>query len=200
MKIEYKDIYLRDAVISDIDDEIRWMTTETEWAKWDAPWESLNDIKNFDQEKYRKEEMAKLAKFDNQKQRWHFELCTKDHIHIGSVNAYLIDENYEWKKEKDGGIYPTIGIDICEAKFWGKGYGTQGLLAFIKYFLDHGYKDIFLQTWSGNYRMVGCAKKIGFEIANVIKDLRNIDGVLYDALTFKLNIAKFNQIYEKNEW
>ena len=38
MKIEYKNIVLRDEVIADIEDDIRWNTVETEWSLWDAPW------------------------------------------------------------------------------------------------------------------------------------------------------------------
>jgi len=33
-------IVLRDMIRSDIDDYVRWFTTDTEWMKMDAPWES----------------------------------------------------------------------------------------------------------------------------------------------------------------
>ena len=39
MKITYKNITLRDYQYSDIDDEIRWKTVETQLALWDGPWE-----------------------------------------------------------------------------------------------------------------------------------------------------------------
>ena len=43
MKIEYENIILRDMIESDIEDYVRWFTTETEWAKADAPWEPLEE-------------------------------------------------------------------------------------------------------------------------------------------------------------
>lgn len=40
MRIEYKDIVLRDYKEEDIADDIRWMTVETAWSDWDAPWKA----------------------------------------------------------------------------------------------------------------------------------------------------------------
>ena len=62
MKIEYKDIILRDMTEADIEDDIRWNTVETDWANWDAPWESLPDLLTFNPEEYRKKELEKLSK------------------------------------------------------------------------------------------------------------------------------------------
>ena len=61
MKIEYKNIVLRDEVIADIEDDIRWNTVETEWSLWDAPWETEEYLRNFDPEKFREEELKRLA-------------------------------------------------------------------------------------------------------------------------------------------
>ena len=61
MKIEYKDIILRDMTEEDIEDYIRWNTVETDWANWDAPWESLPDLLTFNPDEYRKKELEKLA-------------------------------------------------------------------------------------------------------------------------------------------
>jgi len=32
-------LILRDMKESDIEDYVRWFTTETEWGNWDSPWE-----------------------------------------------------------------------------------------------------------------------------------------------------------------
>lgn len=39
MELKYQNIVLRDMEERDIGDEIRWNTTQTQWALWDAPWE-----------------------------------------------------------------------------------------------------------------------------------------------------------------
>ena len=43
-------LILRDMRESDIEDYVRWFTTETEWGSWDAPWEPLG----MDEEEERK--------------------------------------------------------------------------------------------------------------------------------------------------
>ena len=192
MKIEYKDIILRDMTEADIEDDIRWYTLETDWSNWDAPWEPLPDISNTDS--YRKKELLKLAE-PKDKIRWGFEIETAEGNHIGTVNSYMINENFEWISVKDikpgDKAFRTVGISICESSFCGKGFGTKALAAFINYYLENGEDEIYCQTWSGNIRMVKCAEKLGFEICKRKIDYREVNGKKYDGLTFKLNKEKF---------
>ena len=80
--------------------------------------------------------------------------------HIGSVNAYHIDENYEWIGAAESGqmVHLAVGVGICEHDLWGNGIGTNALRAFINYQLKIGADEIYTQTWSGNVRMIRCAK------------------------------------------
>ena len=192
MKIEYKDIILRDMTEADIEDDIRWYTVETDWSNWDAPWEPLPDISDTDS--YRKKELLKLAE-PKDKIRWGFEIETAEGNHIGTVNSYMINENFEWISVKDikpgDKAFRTVGISICESSFCGKGFGTKALAAFINYYLENGEDEIYCQTWSGNIRMVKCAEKLGFEICKRKIDYREVNGKKYDGLTFKLNKEKF---------
>jgi len=94
MEIKYKDIVLRDRIESDIEDEIRWNTVQTEWALWDAPWEMETWLPTFQPEEFRAKELEAL-KESLEEPRWSLELDTAEGVHIGSVNTYLIDENYE---------------------------------------------------------------------------------------------------------
>lgn len=198
MKIEYKNIVLRDMTEADIEDDIRWNTTETDWAHWDAPWESEPELLSFDAEKYREKELQKLSKpLDDI--RWSFEIDTADGTHIGSVNSYMINGDYEWtpiKRAKPGEmLFRTVGLDICESTYCGKGLGTEALAAFIGYYLKNGETEIFTQTWSGNIRMVKCAEKLGFELCNREINFRHVRGKDYDGLTFRLNKTKFAKFF-----
>lgn len=194
MEIRYKDIVLRDYLTTDIEDDIRWNTEETEWALWDAPWEMEEELLKFDPEKFRKETMEELEKA-KEDFRWSFEIDTSDGVHIGGVNSYLINENYEWVREKDvlenQKTYHTLGIEIDESAYWGRGLGTQALAAFIQYHLDHGYSELCLQTWSGNTRMIKSAERLGFDICKREIGIRKVRGGIYDGLTFYLNMDKF---------
>ena len=97
MKIEYKDIILRDMTEADIEDDIRWNTVETDWSNWDAPWEPLPDISDTDS--YRKKELLKLAE-PKDKIRWGFEIC-KRKIDYREVNGKKYDGlSFRLSKEK----------------------------------------------------------------------------------------------------
>lgn len=196
MEISYKDIVLRDYRESDIEDDIRWNTVETQWALWDAPWETEEDLASFDPQKFREEELEKLKK-PPKGLRWSLELDTADGVHIGGVNAYLIDERFQWVRERDlkpgQKSFPALGIEINESSYWNKGFGTRALAVYIRYFLDNGREELYLQTWSGNFRMLRCAEKLGFTECNRAAGLRHVRGDVYDGLTFKLDVEKFRQ-------
>lgn len=191
-------ITLRDMRESDIDDEIRWNTVETEWALWDAPWEMEAELAKFDPVVHRRKCMEDLRRMPDPI-RWRFEIDTADGTHIGSVNAYLIDENWDWipAREVQPGqkIYRTLGIEINESRNWGRGLGTQALVAFIQYHLESGITDLCLQTWSGNERMVRCARKLGFVECHREVGNRHVRGGIYDGLTFRLDVEKFRSGY-----
>lgn len=201
MKIEYKNIVLRDMTEADIEDDIRWNTVETEWSLWDAPWEMEEFLQNFNPQKYRKEQLEKLIK-PKDEPRWGFELDTAEGIHIGSVSSYLIDENYDWIRLSDVNdgqrVFRTVGIEISESAYWGRGFGTAALAAFIKYLLGCGERVICTQTWSGNTRMVKCALRLGFEECCRKSGLRQVRGGVYDGLTFMLNLGKFSEYFSEN--
>lgn len=194
MEIKYGKILLRDTKESDIDDEIRWNTVETQWALWDAPWEMEQWLPTFDPVKFRAEELEAL-KEPVSGFRWEMEVDTANGIHIGSVNTYLVDESYEWislKNLKEGQrVFHTVGIEINESAYWSHGFGTQALAAYIQYHLDNGHQDICVQTWSGNLRMIRCAEKLGFHICKRKTGAREVRGEIYDGLTFCLDVNEF---------
>ena len=199
-EICYRDIVLREMKESDIADEIRWNTVETEWSLWDAPWEMEEAIRSFDPEA----ETKRLLEFIHGPKPsipYSLEVDTAEGVHIGTVSQYLIDENYDWISRKDAQgkrVFHTLGIDIAESRFWGQGYGTRALAAWTQYFLDQGIRDICLQTWSGNVRMVRCAEKVGFRECNRFVGNRHIRGGIYDGLTFQLDLDKFHKYLSEN--
>lgn len=196
MEIHYKNIVLRDYRESDIEDDIRWNTVETQWALWDAPWETEEELASFDPVRFREEEQEELKK-PFRGFRWSLELDTAEGVHIGGVNAYLVDEDFCWVRESDlkpgQRSFAALGIEVNESDYWGKGFGTQALAAYIHYFLDNGREELYLQTWSGNFRMLRCAEKLGFVECGRKVGQRRVRGEVYDGLTFKLDVEKFLQ-------
>ena len=197
VEVNFKDIILRDYIITDIEDDIRWMTTEIEWHDWDAPWEAEKDLLKFNSDEFREKQIKRLNTVRSSGiLRTSFEICTKDDVHIGGCNSYLIDDKYKWIPNTKGNKgYRTLGISICEKSYWNKGFGTQALVAFINYYIDHGINEIYTQTWSGNYRMVNLAKRLGFVECECLENSVLVRGNMYDGLTFKLDIDRYKDFY-----
>lgn len=194
MRFKYQSIVLRDMEERDIGDEIRWNTTETAWALWDAPWETEEELRIFDPERHRKKELEwiQARKPDH---RLSLEIDTAGGVHIGSVSAYRIGEDFDWRGLSAGEDCRkarwAVGIEINESSYWSGGWGTQALTAWVKYHLKEGFTDLYAQTWSGNVRMVGLAEKLGFRECRRKAGIRRVRGGVYDGLTFRLDRAAF---------
>ena len=186
MEIKFENIILRDMVESDIEDYVRWFTLEREWENWDAPWEKEDTSEEIERKSWT-EYYESVKNISIDVRRWKFEIEWNGR-HIGWVSSYPIDEHYEWFGEiKDGQtVYRAVGIDICESDVWGNGIGTNALLAFINYYFENGVNELYTQTWSGNTRMLRCAEKLGFVECNRYAGKRQVNGKVYDGLTFKL--------------
>lgn len=199
MQIRYKNIILRDMIESDIGDNIRWNTTEREWELWDEPWE---EDEPFDLAQFRKNEQRDFKILEELKKvnpfRWVLEIDYEDGTHIGTVDTYLLDDNYKRvtrKEIKENQHFSyALGIAIFEPFYWNRGLGTQALTAYIQHHLKNKNMEIYLQTWSGNIRMVKSAIKLGFYICDIQKDIRDVSGSKYDGLTLKLDLDKFQKI------
>lgn len=184
---EDEDIILRVLRPSDIEDDIKWNTVEVEWQLWDAPWEFENpDLKDWDEYRERILERLKIPRPVNHLHS-SLEIYLNDEkkTHIGGLNHYNIDENYEYTKEKGS---CTLGIGIYDSNCWGKGLGTKALRLYIEYLFDYGFTELYTQTWSGNIRMIKVAEKLGFKEVNREVGFREVRGKIYDGLTFRLKI------------
>lgn len=191
MEVIGKRIKLRPFAKSDIDDYIRWNTIEIEWMEWDAPWEE-ND---FNIEEYREFSLLKLEKnrpISIYSSREIEIIDTGEHI--GRINSYNIDENYEYTKESKN---LTIGIDIYNPKNRKQGYATEAWSLHIDWLLENGKEDIYTQTWSENYPALGLFRKLGFELTHTDKAYQKFKGKYVDGLTFKLNAEKFKVAFQK---
>ena len=114
--------------------------------------------------------------------RWKFEI-EADGKHIGWISSYT-DLGYIDNEE---GIR-AIGLDIPCVEDRNKGYGAVAFRMFLDYLREHGERSFFTQTWSGNLPMVRLAEKLRFREIVRIKDLREVRGRKYDALTFRLDL------------
>lgn len=110
-------------------------------------------IQNISREEFEKRLEKRRRKPSTTSHRW--EINTTEGRHIGWVDYYRLDV-------QAGHAY--IGICLPEKDTWGKGYGTEALSLLINYLLrEMGLKEVKTATWTGNKRMVRCARKCGFK-------------------------------------
>ena len=187
MKITYDNITLRDYQLSDVEDEVRWTNVETAWFYADTPWMTMEEV---DPEELRADMIEIMESMPEDAIRWRFEIEV-DGRHIGMVSSYYRDENFEntpWesidqsKNAEGNNSIRELGIEICEMAYWGKGIGTKALTALMNYYRSFGEYRFLLETWSGNKRMLGCARKLGFSEVIRRKGAYVVDGVEYDEL------------------
>ena len=197
MQIQYKDVVLRDYRESDIADEVRWNTVDTEWGLWDAPWEPFPDV-NSDAFRQRQQERLRAVPGEDQL-RWRLEIDTAQGVHIGTVAAYLMTEDFQWREhgpeETPGPDTPVaLGLDIMDSAYWSGGWGTKALTAWVSCWLDRGCREVYTQTWSGNTRMIGLAEKLGFSEYLRKPGIRQVRGDTYDGLTFRLDVERWETL------
>jgi RimJ/RimL family protein N-acetyltransferase len=185
MKIVGEKIMLRDFIESDIADRLRWETINTEWKQWDAPWEH-EGAGSFDVRIYARNVRRKINKNKNSNRlRDVMQICVNDEkkSHIGWLSFYYTDKNFNYSRF---GKNLTIGISIPELGARHKGYATEAWSLYIDYLQKNGVKEIYTQTWSGNFRVIGLMKKLGFVERLRKKNIRFVRGFYYDGLTFIL--------------
>ena len=190
MKITYDNITLRDYQLSDVEDEVRWTNVETAWFYADTPWATLEEV---DPEELRTDMIEIMESMPENAIRWRFEIEVEGR-HIGMVSSYYLDESFEhtpWdsidqsKNAEGNHAIRALGIEICEMEFWGRGIGTKALTAFMAYYRSLGEHRFLLETWSGNQRMLGCARKLGFVEVKRRQDVHLVDGNEYEDIVLE---------------
>lgn len=193
MEMKFDEIVLRDYRLSDVEDEVRWTNTDTAWFYADTPWMTMEPV---DPDELREDMRHIISELTEDAIRWRFEI-EADGRHIGMVSSYFLDENFEptpWKSidqsknAEENRSVRGLGIEICEMDFWGRGIGGKALTAFMEYYRSLGERRFLLETWSGNARMLGCARKLGFVEVKRQKGAYVVDGKAYDGLTLEKRI------------
>ena len=193
MEMKFDEIVLRDYRLSDVEDEVRWTNTDTAWFYADTPWMTMEPV---DPGELREDMRHIISELSEDAIRWRFEI-EADGRHIGMVSSYFLDENFEptpWesidqsKNAEENRSVRGLGIEICETDFWGRGIGGKALTACMEYYRGLGERRFLLETWSGNVRMLGCARKLGFVEVKRQKGAYVVDGKAYDGLTLEKRI------------
>ena len=175
-------LILRDMTESDIEDYVRWFTSDTEWGNWDAPWEGRVSGSAEEERRSWTEYYDSVKNMPDDTVRWKYEI-EADGLHIGWICSYT-DLEYLANEEK----VPAIGLDIPLVEHRSSGHGTKAFRLYMDYLRRHGYTSFYTQTWSGNHAMMRVAEKLGFREAFRKKGYREVNGQKFDAVTYRLDL------------
>ena len=184
-------VLLRDFERSDIAKRIEWETEKTEWQLWDGPWEYeglTEEQKREALQQYIKamEEWAAICeKLPEDAPRKSFQICTPTGEYAGWCSSYFINADCECDGDGDR---LAIGIDLPEEHLRRRGLAPHALRLFMDYLRGLGFTELYTQTWSGNGRMIGLAKKLGFTEYCRKPGIRTVRGQKYDGLTFRTEL------------
>lgn len=85
-----------------------------------------------------------------------YAIYTHDNQLVGMVSCYNID-----RKHRTG----EIGIYLGERDLWGKGYGTDAMITFLRHLFDDLHFDsVYLHTYETNTRAQRSYLRAGFQL------------------------------------
>lgn len=83
-----------------------------------------------------------------------YAIYTDGNCLIGMVSCYNIERSHD---------IGELGIYLGEKEYWGRGYGTDALITFLRHlFLDLGFHEIYLHTYESNVRAQRSYVRAGF--------------------------------------
>lgn len=191
----FDNVKIRGLKKSDIDDVVRWNTSETKWMALTHPWYKPEPI----DEKAFREYLLDLAKnepmIDFQPE------VEYNGVHIGRCRAHFIDGKGKFSVLEDARnkqIYIAFEIFICEPAYMNEDVYAKATAAYAEYLFDKVHSTIFAQTWAGNGIMMDACKRVGFlEHCVTVKESDTSDES-FEIVTFKLDsemFAKFKEEY-----
>lgn len=85
----------------------------------------------------------------------------------------------------------TVGLSTGIG-YWGKGYAKESMELILRFlYEERGVQVVRLWTWSGNERMIGLAKKLGFLTSATLRESSILKGKPFDTLMMDMLREEF---------
>ena len=169
-------IRLRDWTLEDLPAYQHWLQPDQEWYRHDGPWWGPPRVETIEAqiEKLRK------AILDAD---W---LVPRKQVVIADLatDRFIGTTHWNWKVKETH--WRNVGIDIYDPRHRGKGLGFEALGLWTDHLFDVLPEIVRLGigTWSGNVRMVGLARKLGFLEEARYRRALIVEGEYYDSMGY----------------
>ena len=176
MKIEGKQIVLRDWQPNDVDVYCHWLQPGHRWQELDGPYYPGSTSEEI--EKIRAALPQKIESGDWPEPRQRLLIAGReDDALYGQVTWYWQSQETDWL---------SVGISIYDPAHWGRGFGFEALGLWSDYLLAQipQLRSLDLRTWSGNVGMMRLAEKLGYTLEARFRQARVVNGRVYDGIGY----------------
>jgi len=119
-----------------------------------------------------------------------FIIETEEGIPIGRLNYHDLDTKHQRTE---------VGFQIAEKEYWGRGYGTDAVIAFLDYlFNELGLHRVYLRLENYNTRALKCYEKCGFTQEGILRHHAFARGEYHDEVMMGILRDEFNQRHRRD--
>ncbi len=188
MKLEGKNILVRDWIMDDLKLYKFWNTGYHLWMDFDGPY--YPKMEDYELQ-FNVDYITKVIENKRRtKPRRRLVIALKDTNQlIGTISWYWQSQETNWK---------SIGLALYDEKQWGRTYGFQALKLWIDYLFeaDSDMVRLDLRTWSGNIRMIKLAEKLGFQEEARFRKARIVKGEYFDGIAMGILKEEWKTLWE----
>jgi len=175
--IEGKKVRIRALEKTDIDEIMKWIND---------PEVIDNLLMRYPVSRYLEEKWLEKAYDTSDIRNKTFALETKDGVYLGGIGLHKIN----WENRN-----AEAGIIIGKKEYWGKGYGTDAMLALLDFAFNHmNLHRVYLQVYDFNTRGIRSYEKCGFKKEGALRDDRFSRGKYHDTIIMGILKGEFERL------
>jgi RimJ/RimL family protein N-acetyltransferase len=174
--IEGKKIRIRAIEKTDMDEIMKWINDREVMD---------NLLMRYPVSRYQEEKWIETALGGDSQRNKVFALETKDGVYLGGIGLHRID----WENRN-----AEVGIVIGKKEYWGKGHGTDAMLAILEFaFNQMNLHRIYLRVFEYNLRGVKSYEKCGFKQEGLLRQDRYCNGRYHGTIMMGILKDEFNR-------
>ena len=178
--IEGKKVRIRAVEQTDLDEIMKWVND---------PEVIDNLLMRYPVSRYLEEKWLEKALDTSNIRDKAFSIETKDGVYLGGIGLHKIN----WENRS-----AEVGIVIGKKEYWGKGYGTDAMLAILEFAFNHmNLHRVYLEVYDFNTRGIRSYEKCGFKKEGALRDDRFSRGKYHDTIIMGILKEEFDKI-QKN--
>jgi len=175
--IEGKMVRIRAVEQTDLDEIMKWVND---------PEVIDNLLMRYPISRYLEEKWLEKALDTSDMRNKAFSIETKDGIYLGGIGLHKIN----WENRN-----AEVGIVIGKKEHWGKGYGTDAMLAILEFAFNHmNLHRVYLEVYDFNVRGIKSYEKCGFKKEGALRDDRYSRGKYHDTIIMGILKEEYEKI------